>query len=93
MAEKPEALIYKIRKFCLEEINFLEKEFESVKTNVDLENIVKSFNKNKQWQNVHLKTIELHFTQWNENKSMFNLDLFISFTKKDEFYIYTLNFN
>ena len=74
MAEKPKNLIYKIkksgRKFCLKEINFLEKEFESVKTNVDLENIVKSFNKNKQWQNVHLKTIELHYTQWKDNKRM-----------------------
>ena len=74
MAEKPEALIYKIkksgRKFCLEEINFLEKGFESVKSSADLENLVKSFNKNKQWQNVHLKTIELHYTQWKDNKSM-----------------------
>jgi hypothetical protein len=74
MAEKPEALKYKIkksgRKFSLEEISFLEKGFELVKINNDLENLVKSFNKNKQWKNVHLKTIELHFAQWNEYKSM-----------------------
>ncbi len=95
MAEKPKTLIYKIkksgRKFCLDEINFLEKEFESVKTNVDLENIVKSFNKNKQWQNVHLKTIELHFTQWNENKSMLYFNLFISFTKKVSLVIFLIS--
>ena len=49
------------RKFNQDELKFLENAFKMVKTDLDLDNLVKSFNKNKQWISVRKVTIKQHF--------------------------------
>jgi hypothetical protein len=68
MAEKTDKVLYDSkkngRKFNHAELIYLENEFILVKTDADIDNLVKSFNKNKQWINVRKVTIKQHYETW-----------------------------
>jgi hypothetical protein len=77
------------RKFNQDELNFLENAFKMVKTDLDLDILVKSFNKNKQWISVRKVTIKQHFDTW---KSLQTCGIYINFLNVLKFIsIYTLH--
>ena len=72
------------RKFNVEELKFLEDHFIEIKTEVDLNDLVIKFNRNKNWVNVRKISVETHYNLWKKNLEIckFILNYIIYFSNR-----------